>query len=91
MDVNDPASSLHRAQFLPLLPLEGSKPRGINPFLPDLALDYEDYLKKSTNRSALISRRRAKIKDILRNSRITFTELSIPDRVKRKRLNNLKH
>jgi hypothetical protein len=31
------------------------------------------------------------MKNILRNSRITFTELSVPDRVERGRLNNLKH
>jgi hypothetical protein len=38
MDINDPASSPHGAQFIPRLPIEGSEPIGIDPFPPTLAL-----------------------------------------------------
>jgi len=90
MDINDPASSPHGAQFVPQLPIEGSEPIGIDPFPPALALEYEDYLEASTNRSVLTSRRRAEMKDILRNPTILYTERTVPDRNERGRLNNLK-
>jgi hypothetical protein len=57
MDVNDPASSPHGAQFLPLLPPSSSEPKGIDPFPAQIALDYEDYLEASNNRSVLIHSR----------------------------------
>jgi hypothetical protein len=77
MDINDPASSPHGAQFVPQLSIEGSEPIGIDPFLPALALGYQDYLEASGNRSALTSRSRAEVKEILRNPTILYTERTV--------------
>jgi len=58
MDINDPSSSPFGASFVPLLPSENAEPRGIEPFTEANALEFEQYLNASTNRSTITSIRR---------------------------------
>ena len=61
------------------------------PFSPNLAADFEDYAISSSNRSALTSRRRAEMKEILRHSNICYSKADYPDRKERQRLHSLKN
>ena len=61
------------------------------PFSPNLAADFEDYAISSSNRSALTSRRRAEMKEILRHSDICYSKADYPDRKERQRLHSLKN
>jgi hypothetical protein len=86
MDVNDPSSSPSGAQFLPQLPLLGIEP--IRPFSDSLELEFELYIAQSSNRKVLTSRRRALMKDILRNPSIRE---NYPDRAERAKLYSLRN
>jgi hypothetical protein len=89
-DVNDPAFSPSGAQYLPQLPLDGVKPRGVIPFTPAIALNYKTYLATGTNRSVITSIRRSEMREILRNPHIQWSEEAVPNRAKRARLHTLK-
>jgi hypothetical protein len=61
------------------------------PFSPNLGADFEDYALNSSNRSALTSRRRAEIKEILRHPDIRYPKADYPDGKERQRLHSLKN
>jgi hypothetical protein len=90
MDVNDPSSSPFGASFLPFLPPENAELKGIQPFTEADALEFEEYLAQSTNRSILTSIRRVEMRSILRNPTILFSKEAYPDKAERGRLRNLK-
>jgi hypothetical protein len=89
MDVNDPASSPLGAQFLPQLPPLGIEP--IQPFSDSLELEFELYIAQSSNRKVLTSRRRALMKEILRNPSIQYPRENYPDRAERAKLYSLRN
>jgi hypothetical protein len=72
------------------LPLDGVEPRGVIPFTPAIALDYETYLATGTNRSVITSIRRSEMREILRNPHIQWSEEAVPNRAERARLYTLK-
>ena len=78
MDIRDPSSSPHGAVFMPFLPKTLTKLVD-EPFSPNLAADFEDYALSSSNRSALTSRRRAEMKEILRHLDIRYTYADYPN------------
>ena len=88
MDVNDPASSPSGAHFIPQLPLLGTEP--IRPFLDSLELEFELNIRDGPNRKVLLPRRRAEMKDILRNPSIKYSKEVYPDSKERARLRSLK-
>jgi len=90
MDIRDPSSSPHGAVVMPSLP-ETLTELVNEPFSPNLAADFEDYAISSSNRSALTSRRRAEMKEILRHSDICYSKADYPDRKERQRLHSLKN
>ena len=51
----------------------------VEPFSPNLAANFEDYALGSSNRSALTSRRRAEMKEILRHLDIRYTYADYPN------------
>jgi hypothetical protein len=89
MDINDPSSSPSGAQFLPQLPPLGIEP--IQPFSNSLELEFELYITQSSNRKVLTSRRRALMKDILRNPSIQYPIENYPDRAERAKLYSLRN
>ena len=88
MDVNDPASSPSGAHFIPQLPPLGTEP--IRPFLDSLELEFELHIRDGPNRKVLLPRRRAEMKDILRNPSIQYSKEVYPDSKERARLRSLK-
>ena len=88
MDVNDPASSPSGAHFIPQLPPLGTEP--IRPFLDSLELEFELYIRDGPNRKVLLPRRRAEMKDILRNPSIQYSKEVYHDSKERARLRSLK-
>jgi hypothetical protein len=90
MDIRDPSSSPHGAVFMPSLP-ETLTELVDEPFSPNLGADFEDYALNSSNRSALTSRRRAEIKEILRHPDIRYSKADYPDGKERQRLHSLKN
>jgi hypothetical protein len=56
-----------------------------------LGAEFEDYTLNSSTRSALTSRRRAEIKDILRHPDIRYSKADYPDGKERRRLHSLKN
>jgi hypothetical protein len=84
MDVNDPASSPSGAHFIPQLPLSGTEP--IRPFSDSLELEFKLNIRDGPNRKVLLPRRRAEMKDILRNPSIQYSK----DNKERARLRSLK-
>ena len=87
MDVNDPASSPSGAHFIPQLPPLGTEP--IRPFLDSLELEFELHIRDGPNRKVLLPRRRAEMKDILRNPSIQYSKEVYPDSKERARLRRL--
>ena len=88
MDVNDPASSPSGAHFIPQLPPLGTEP--IRPFLDSLELEFELNIRDGPNRKVLLPRRRAEMKDILRNPSIQYSKEVYHDSKERARLRSLK-
>jgi hypothetical protein len=88
MNVNDPASSPSGAHFIPQLPPLGTEP--IRPFLDSLELEFELNIRDGPNRKVLLPRRRAEMKDILRNPSIQYSKEVYPDSKERARLRSLK-
>ena len=88
MDVNDPASSPSGAHFIPQLPPLGTEP--IRPFLDSLELEFELHIRDGPNRKVLLPRRRAEMKDILRNPSIQYSKEVYHDSKERARLRSLK-
>jgi hypothetical protein len=86
MDPNDPAATPRGAHYLPEIPVPALEfERGVNPFPGvNMCNQYEDYILTTNNRSILTSRRRSKIREILRTPSILYS--SIPDRAERARL-----
>ena len=89
MDVNDPTSSPSGAHFLPQLPPLNTEPT--RPFLDSLELEFELYVRNGPNRKVLSPRRRAEMKDILRNPSIQYSREIYPDSKERARLFSLKN
>jgi hypothetical protein len=89
MDVNDPASSPSGAHFIPQLPPLGTEP--IRPFLDSVELEFELNIRDGPNRKVLLPRRRAEMKDILRNPSIQYSKEVHPDSRERARLCSLKN
>lgn len=89
MDVNDPASSPSGARFIPQLPPLDSEP--IPPFLDSIELEFELYIRNGPNRKVLSPRRRAEMKDILRNPSIQYSKEVYHDNKERSRLCSLKN
>lgn len=90
MDIRDPSSSPHGAIFMPSLPVSLTELVD-EPFSPSLGAEFEDYALNSSNRSALTSRRRAEIKEILRHPDIHYSKADYPDSKERRRLHSLKN
>jgi hypothetical protein len=84
MDVNGPASSPSGAHFIRQLPPLDTEP--IPPFSDSLELEFELNLRNGPNRKVLLPRRRAEMKDILRNTSIQYSKEVYPDSKERARL-----